>query len=63
MLFMNLSGADAAVFKSKVREVAEHYKNNEISFLVGDLDASQGAFQVGYSFLGFPMIFHANNYQ
>lgn len=45
MLFMNFSGETADSFRSKYGEVAEHYKGEAISFLLGDLDSSQGAFQ------------------
>lgn len=47
MLFMNLSTEGAEAFKSKYREVAEQHKGQELSFLLGDIEASQGAFQVG----------------
>lgn len=46
MLFLNFSSDVADAFKSKYREVAEKYKGEGISFLLGDLEASQGAFQV-----------------
>jgi protein disulfide-isomerase A1 len=46
MLFLNFSHEVADSFKSKYREVAEQFKGEGISFLIGDLDASQGAFQV-----------------
>lgn len=46
MLFMNFSGENFDAFKSKLHEVAENYKGKNINFLIGDLDASQGAFQV-----------------
>ncbi|XP_030545206.1 protein disulfide-isomerase-like [Rhodamnia argentea] len=45
MLFMNFSTEVAESFTSKYRDVAEQYKGQGISFLMGDLDASQGAFQ------------------
>ncbi|XP_024171556.1 protein disulfide-isomerase-like [Rosa chinensis] len=45
MLFLNFSSDVADAFKSKYREEAEKYKGEGISFLVGDLEASQGAFQ------------------
>ncbi|KAJ0024334.1 hypothetical protein Pint_08151 [Pistacia integerrima] len=45
MLFMNFNSEGADSFKSKYREVADQYKGQGISFLMGDLDASQGAFQ------------------
>lgn len=46
MLFLNFSIENIDSFKSKYQEIAEHYKGKGISFLVGDLDASQGALQV-----------------
>ncbi|KAM1530237.1 hypothetical protein ACFX1Z_019360 [Malus domestica] len=45
MLFLNFSGESSDAFKSTYREVAEKYKKEGISFLIGDLEASQGAFQ------------------
>ncbi|KAH7680787.1 Protein disulfide-isomerase protein [Dioscorea alata] len=45
MLFLNFSNEDFEDFKSKYQSAAEHYKGQNISFLIGDLDASQGAFQ------------------
>lgn len=47
MLFMNFSNEIAESFKSKYRDVAEQFKGEGISFLLGDIEASQGAFQVG----------------
>jgi len=44
-LFLNFSNEVADSLKSKYREVAEQYKGEGISFLIGDLEASQGAFQ------------------
>ncbi|KAF8377051.1 hypothetical protein HHK36_030423 [Tetracentron sinense] len=45
MLFLNFSSELGDAFKSKYNEIAEHYKGKGISFLLGDLEASQGAFQ------------------
>ncbi|XP_018858114.1 protein disulfide-isomerase-like [Juglans regia] len=45
MLFLNFSSEIADSIKSKYREVAEQSKGEGISFLIGDLEASQGAFQ------------------
>lgn len=45
MLFMNFSSEGTEPIQSKYREVAEQYKGQGISFLLGDLEASQGAFQ------------------
>ncbi|XP_073013007.1 protein disulfide isomerase-like 1-1 [Typha latifolia] len=45
MLFLSFSGEKFDAFKSKFREAAELYKEKKIGFLIGDLEASQGAFQ------------------
>ncbi|KAH0660606.1 hypothetical protein KY285_027265 [Solanum tuberosum] len=45
MLFVNFNNDLFDSFKSKYHEVAEQYKGNDISFLIGDVEASQGAFQ------------------
>lgn len=45
MLFLNFSSGYFDALKSKYAEVATAYKGKGISFLIGDLDASQGAFQ------------------
>jgi protein disulfide-isomerase A1 len=45
MLFLNTSGELGDAFKSKYHEVASKYKGKGISFLLGDIEASQGAFQ------------------
>ena len=45
MLFMNFSSELVDAFKSKYREVAEQFKGQGISFLLGDVESSQGAFQ------------------
>ncbi|KAL5559636.1 hypothetical protein UlMin_035847 [Ulmus minor] len=45
MLFLNFASDSAEAFRSKYREVAEKYRAEGISFLVGDIEASQGAFQ------------------
>lgn len=50
MLFMNFSSEGTEPIQSKYREVAEQYKGQGISFLLGDLEASQGAFQVSIYF-------------
>jgi len=42
---MNFS-EDFDSYKSKYEQVAGEYKSKGISFLLGDLDASQGALQV-----------------
>ena len=46
MLFLNFSGEHFDALKSKYQEVASNYKGKGVTFLIGDLDASQGAFQV-----------------
>ncbi|RVX22596.1 Protein disulfide-isomerase [Vitis vinifera] len=45
MLFLDHSSELFDAFKSKYHEVAEQYKGKGINFLLGDLEASQGAFQ------------------
>eukprot|EP00262_Sarcandra_glabra_P000353 TRINITY_DN1040_c2_g1_i1.p1 TRINITY_DN1040_c2_g1~~TRINITY_DN1040_c2_g1_i1.p1 ORF type:complete len:508 (-),score=103.52 TRINITY_DN1040_c2_g1_i1:494-1981(-) len=45
MLFMNSSSEHAEAFKLKYYDVAKHHKGSGLSFLLGDLEASQGAFQ------------------
>ncbi|KAE8682207.1 Protein disulfide-isomerase [Hibiscus syriacus] len=45
MLFANLSSEGVESLQSKFREVAEQYKGQGIGFLLGDLEASQSAFQ------------------
>ncbi|ONK58838.1 uncharacterized protein A4U43_C08F260 [Asparagus officinalis] len=45
MFFLNFSSEQFEAFKSKYLEVASTFKGNGISFLIEDLDASQGAFQ------------------
>ncbi|KAK4776509.1 hypothetical protein SAY86_005197 [Trapa natans] len=45
MLFMNFTNEVAETIKSRYRDVAEQFKGEGISFLLGDLEASQGAFQ------------------
>lgn len=44
LLFINFS-EDLDSYKSKYEQVAKEYKSKGISFLLGDLDASQGALQ------------------
>lgn len=46
LLFANFTDEYFEEFKSKYNEVAEIYKGKDIGFLMGDLDISQGAFQV-----------------
>ena len=46
MLFLNFSTEKFDDFKTKFNEVVVQYKGKGLSFLLGDLEASQGAFQV-----------------
>ncbi|GMI83186.1 PDI-like 1-2, PROTEIN DISULFIDE ISOMERASE 6 [Hibiscus trionum] len=62
MLFANLSSEVVDSLQSKYREVAEHYKGQGISFLLGDLEASQAAFQYfGVKESQVPLIIILNN--
>ncbi|KAI5388880.1 hypothetical protein KIW84_074512, partial [Lathyrus oleraceus] len=45
MLFANFTSASTEAFKAKYREIAEQYKQQGISFLIGDVESNQGAFQ------------------
>lgn len=45
-MFVNFTADNADSLKLKFRESAEQYRQQGVSFLVGDLEASQGAFQV-----------------
>ncbi|KAL6868178.1 hypothetical protein ACP4OV_015023 [Aristida adscensionis] len=45
MLFLNFSTGPFDSFKSAYYAVAEEFKDKEIKFLIGDIEASQGAFQ------------------
>jgi protein disulfide-isomerase A1 len=46
MLFLNFSSENFEAFKSNFNEAAKQFKGKEVSFLIGDIEASQGAFQV-----------------
>lgn len=46
MLFMNFSEELADTFRSKFREVAEQYRGDGISFLLGEAEDTQAALQV-----------------
>lgn len=46
MLFLNFSSEVAEAFRLNYREVAEKFRAEGVSFLLGDVEASQGAFQV-----------------
>ncbi|GER37736.1 protein disulfide-isomerase [Striga asiatica] len=45
MLFLNFTSEQFDAYKTKYHEVAELYKGKNLSFLIGDIEASQGAFQ------------------
>ncbi|KAM7507757.1 hypothetical protein LguiA_018210 [Lonicera macranthoides] len=45
LLFLNFSSAVVDSFKRKYYDIAKQYKGTGISFLMGDVEASQGAFQ------------------
>jgi len=45
MLFLNFSSDKFEAFKSNINEAAKQFKGNDVSFLMGDIEASQGAFQ------------------
>ena len=49
MLFLNFSTGPLDSFKSVYYAAAEEFKDKEIKFLIGDIEASQGAFQVWFS--------------
>ena len=49
MLFLNFSTGHFDSFKSVYSAAAEEFQNKEIKFLIGDIEASQGAFQVWFS--------------
>ncbi|KAJ4869054.1 Protein disulfide isomerase-like 1-1 [Raphanus sativus] len=51
MLFINFTGEGAEALKSKYREVAASFKGQGLSFLLGDAENSQGAFQKRAKFL------------
>lgn len=48
-MFLNFTGEKAESLKSKYREIATSYKGQDLAFLVGDAESSQGAFQVTIS--------------
>ncbi|KAF5806276.1 putative protein disulfide-isomerase [Helianthus annuus] len=45
MLFVNFSSKPFGAFESKYHDIANEHKGKGISFLIGDVEASQGAFQ------------------
>lgn len=58
-MFINFSAEGAESLKSKYRETAEQYRQQGISFLVGDVEASQGAFQVCFEIFNILWLFFA----
>jgi protein disulfide-isomerase A1 len=58
MLFLNFSTGPFDSFKSVYSAAAEEFQNKEIKFLIGDIEASQGAFQVGSHFPLYMMLFN-----
>ncbi|KAH6832790.1 PDI-like 1-1 [Perilla frutescens var. hirtella] len=62
MLFLNFSTEQFDAFKSKYHEVAQLYKGKDLIFLMGDVEASQGAFQYfGLKEEQVPLIIIQNN--
>ncbi|KAL6582817.1 disulfide-isomerase [Orobanche minor] len=62
MLFLNFSSEYYDAFKSKYHEAAQLYKGKDLSFLMGDVEASQGAFQYfGIKDEQVPLIIIQNN--
>ena len=51
MFFIDFTGESAETLKSKYREVATSNKGEGLSFLLGDAENSQGAFQVSLALL------------
>ncbi|XP_076911469.1 protein disulfide-isomerase-like [Bidens hawaiensis] len=45
MLFLNFSSKPFGAFESKYHDIANEHKGKGISFLMGDVEASQGAFE------------------
>lgn len=45
LLFVNFS-TELEAFKSKYNDVAKLYKGDGVSFLLGDVEAGEGAFEV-----------------
>ena len=58
MLFLNFSSKPFGDFESKYHDIANEHKGKGISFLMGDLEASQGAFQVSINFSPYFIIFN-----
>lgn len=49
MLFVNFSSKPFSAFESKYHDIADEHKGTGISFFMGDVEASEGAFQVNIS--------------
>lgn len=54
MLFLNFSTGPFESFKSAYYGAVEEFSGKDVKFLIGDIEASQGAFQVGFLF---PLLF------
>lgn len=46
MLFLNFSDDRMEAFRSQIQEAAKQFSANNISFLIGDVEAADRAFQV-----------------
>ena len=46
MLFLNFSDDRIEAFKSQIQDAAKKFSANNISFLIGDVEAADRAFQV-----------------
>jgi protein disulfide-isomerase A1 len=46
MLFLNFSTGPFESFKAAYYGAADEFNGKEVKFLIGDIEASQGAFQV-----------------
>jgi len=46
MLFLNFSDDRIEAFKSQIQEAAKKFSANNISFLIGDVESADRAFQV-----------------
>lgn len=46
MLFLNFSDDRVEAFKNQIQEAAKKFSANNISFLIGDVEAADRAFQV-----------------
>lgn len=50
MLFLNFSTGPFESFKNAYYAAAEEFSGKELKFLIGDIEAAQGAFQVWFSY-------------